>query len=188
MLAVLLPAPRRKTLAPSDEAAEPTTGVDAWESPAQTKDNNKKKPTGAAAAAAAPTPKLLSRPSPHSSFNVDDILSRAELSQKTPITNKAEIAMHKELARRPCPIISEFRKKDRLSAMGCRWDKELKSWTTTSLNIAREHRDVIIFDDGFLPPRCAGMPRPSSSCSCAAALPAFSTVDWLGSPTAACWL
>lgn len=94
--------------------------------------------------------------SPHTScFNVDEILQKAETSQKSPITNKAELELHKELSRRPCPIISEYRKKEKLAAMGCRWDKELKTWTTTNINLAREHRDVIIFIDGFLPPRCA---------------------------------
>jgi hypothetical protein len=92
--------------------------------------------------------------SPHTSFNVDDILQQAATSQKSPITNKAELAMHKEISRRPCPILSEYRKKDKLAAMGCRWDKDLKTWTTTNINLAREHRDVIIFVDGFLPPRC----------------------------------
>jgi hypothetical protein len=91
--------------------------------------------------------------SPHSSFNVDEILSKAASCQKSPITNKAELRLHEELSRTPCPIISEYSKKDKLHAMGCRWDKELKTWTTSNINIVREHRNVVIFIDGFLPPR-----------------------------------
>lgn len=82
-------------------------------------------------------------------------LQKAKSARNEPITDKAELRLHKELSRTPCHILSEYRKKDMLSAKGARWDKELKSWTTANINIVRDHRDVIIFLDGFIPPRCS---------------------------------
>jgi len=133
----------------------PQPGASPWSTPAAG-GNPTTKPNGGTTPSREPKPKPtlfgVSR-SPHSSFNVDEILGKALSCQKSPMTNKAELRLHEELSRTPCPIISEYAKKDKLHAMGCRWDKELKTWTSTNLNLVREHRNIVVFNDGFIPPR-----------------------------------
>lgn len=92
---------------------------------------------------------------PHTSFKIGDILSKAATYQETPITDKAELRLHAELTRAPCHLITHYSQREKLTAKGARWNKELKTWTTTNPDIVRENRDVIIFVDGFVPPRHA---------------------------------
>ena len=116
---------------------------------------------GAAAApavlAATPAPDPRATPVPTPMIDAIAFLDAAALAQQSDPVTAAHIDTENSLRRPGISIITDFNKKDAVkNAQGSVWDNDIRAWVVNDVQIVRNAKNHVIFQDGLnLGGKCA---------------------------------